>query len=1127
MRKINKVKNLAGLLDLASVPQYQNGGETTLEVTLPEVEVYGDQLRRDMQRTGLTYDELTNLNYGAQRQSQIQRREEGVKELAYNAPVTGDVLSLYDIGRDIYEGNYGKAALGAGLFFVPNILERPLKRLYRKGKNIIKYFNAKQRYQRAIDAADNLSKYTADKSNEYWNKRYSIQSDKDDLNYHYVYNGLNDLQRKDEDFAGVFNLDDLDIIYPVTIKKKRSQGYPNVDQMPDQNFKDFVTKDLDKNTSDVLRLLEENSGIDQQGYRYYQTENYQNEYVKNVIKSLNTKEQIPIFRTGEVIEPTISIDTPKRISRRRLSTGETISYGDINSENATKIAVPESYESTIRDNIQYVKEMFPGFSPFGSSVGAAYSRFPHVSADIDGYITDVDFENQVRKKVKSKNISDIRSGNTYRVDLFDGKFGHSGEIDFNIIKTDPNTGMAVGENAEELYRQFFPEEYNLAFKRQFDGKPFTINKTPQELIRAANPSTKTILDSFEIDFTQPTKNKHAGRSMAYLSYADPNSVSDGIHAFGKSLVGNKVKLAPTFPLEQLSDVEQNLRILERLQLPIDNVAVARDPRKMQNALDFWYLNRTIRSRGTNAKNAITGIENSLELERGFRNWNYTGTGGTAMGGGLNTVVLGDSHVHTDAYGNIQANPRQKLRSDSPETFIDSVERFVGSPNYKFTDQEKQMINAILQKHGISISQNWSTPEDLLLSADMPRSGKNLWDALNEISSTLDIPYITRSDTYGNSYYSSVIRDVDRNDAVNYGPGRNKPTSLLSRKEILKERSTDGDLDEVLFALGKAYGRGITDILKTDSKQFDEYLKRIRRISKLRLNKKKSSQDDNSLYDAYLKNKQLNDQLESNKNKAERYANVTSSIREKKYRLQNRLSDVENNISNAKMIGIGAGIGTGIGLSVYGLNRSFNDDQEYSEGGIHKYQNGGYTQEYYDERRRKARWDTSVEQLKNLLSGLNKTFGTAAAGASLLTGGGWALNRLLRRNHPSTLGQKLAPMVLPANAADTAGDVSKMVENPSFENTLDLSSGLILGRFKNLGNPIRQLAELISQGFNVDDIIPNHSKGGIHIKKKNRGKFTETMKRTGKTAEELKHSKNPLTRKRAVFAINSRRWAKKK
>lgn len=55
-------------------------------------------------------------------------------------------------------------------------------------------------------------------------------------------------------------------------------------------------------------------------------------------------------------------------------------------------------------------------------------------------------------------------------------------------------------------------------------------------------------------------------------------------------------------------------------------------------------------------------------------------------------------------------------------------------------------------------------------------------------------------------------------------------------------------------------------------------------------------------------------------------------------------------------------------------------------------------------------------------------------------------------------------------------------------------------------------------------IPALANGsGIHIKKENRGKFTETKKRTGKTTEELTHSKNPLTRKRAIFAQNSRKW----
>lgn len=48
-------------------------------------------------------------------------------------------------------------------------------------------------------------------------------------------------------------------------------------------------------------------------------------------------------------------------------------------------------------------------------------------------------------------------------------------------------------------------------------------------------------------------------------------------------------------------------------------------------------------------------------------------------------------------------------------------------------------------------------------------------------------------------------------------------------------------------------------------------------------------------------------------------------------------------------------------------------------------------------------------------------------------------------------------------------------------------------------------------------------GGIHIRPENRGKFNATKARTGKTTEELTHSKNPLTRKRAIFAQNARKW----
>jgi hypothetical protein len=49
---------------------------------------------------------------------------------------------------------------------------------------------------------------------------------------------------------------------------------------------------------------------------------------------------------------------------------------------------------------------------------------------------------------------------------------------------------------------------------------------------------------------------------------------------------------------------------------------------------------------------------------------------------------------------------------------------------------------------------------------------------------------------------------------------------------------------------------------------------------------------------------------------------------------------------------------------------------------------------------------------------------------------------------------------------------------------------------------------------------------IEIKPENKGKFTATKKATGKSTEELTHSKNPLTRKRAIFAQNAKKWNKK-
>lgn len=73
----------------------------------------------------------------------------------------------------------------------------------------------------------------------------------------------------------------------------------------------------------------------------------------------------------------------------------------------------------------------------------------------------------------------------------------------------------------------------------------------------------------------------------------------------------------------------------------------------------------------------------------------------------------------------------------------------------------------------------------------------------------------------------------------------------------------------------------------------------------------------------------------------------------------------------------------------------------------------------------------------------------------------------------------------------------------------LAGGTALFGYNSLGQPA--------------DTYKHGKDSGIHINPKNRGKFTALKKRTGKTTEQLTHSKNPLTRKRAIFAQNAKKW----
>ena len=72
--------------------------------------------------------------------------------------------------------------------------------------------------------------------------------------------------------------------------------------------------------------------------------------------------------------------------------------------------------------------------------------------------------------------------------------------------------------------------------------------------------------------------------------------------------------------------------------------------------------------------------------------------------------------------------------------------------------------------------------------------------------------------------------------------------------------------------------------------------------------------------------------------------------------------------------------------------------------------------------------------------------------------------------------------------------------------------------KTITSALKDSIEFLKKGGSIPT-----GKSGIHIKPENRGKFNALKRRTGKTTEELTHSKNPLTRKRAIFAQNAAKW----
>lgn len=455
-------------------------------------------------------------------------------------------------------------------------------------------------------------------------------------------------------------------------------------------------------------------------------------------------------------------------------------------------SLPAEYVAQLQSNIAELQKIFPGFKPFGSASGVTGAGLPHATHDIDGMMTESQW-NKWLKANSGKYRIDQTSSDTYKVYIADpNKYGDEVGIDINVLRAN-KSGNITGMRALELYRQLFPQEYSIATAKAIVNKSDISNYiriTPEELLNLYDPAIKTIADNFEINpFLNGNKVKQLGRPYAYISYGDPEVVGKGLQMFARAN-GQSTMFPAT--LEELGDIEQNKRILQQIGMLGDLNAIASDPKRMKNALDWWYINTTGRMRGVDA-NPQT-FDPALREWLGDKSW-----GGNSNGAGLNTVSLGDSG-YGSVMGMMQLQPGEDLsKIQSIEDRIAKINRFTGQHNYQFTPDEKQIIKDIAQNLGQPITRDFSTPRDLLTV--LPAHTSETKQILQEINDRLGIRSLGNGFEYADGMYFSTTGKVPQDVPMMYqlrdrNVGSSNPVALSIRESRMKSNANNANNPDV-------------------------------------------------------------------------------------------------------------------------------------------------------------------------------------------------------------------------------------------------------------------------------------------------------------------------------------------
>jgi hypothetical protein len=553
-------------------------------------------------------------------------------------------------------------------------------------------------------------------------------------------------------------------------------------------------------------------------------------------------------------------------------------------DNSKLPQVTPEYTSTVKKNIDFIETQIPGAKVFGSAKNVAEAEVPHIIGDYDVIMS----QSQYNKFAKANPVV----GNNGLADLHNipGAAKGTKPIDINVIQE--KAGKAVGTRAEELFKQVAPDEYYAAAKQAIQNKSeIKIPYSSQELVDMTNPTTKSVVDAYE-----STKTKHINKIDALINYGKPSVVAEGQQQFVKSLVGSKGSIGHQFPVEQLSNAEANVEILDKIGFIGNKKLIAADPERMQLAINDYYMNNSILARQVDDKKINT-------IEKAIKEYYPGAGGGNANGIGQNHVMLGHPY-HGD--GNIISMKQLGMNLDTkdPMSYINSIEHNVSGQKL-FSEEERTILSNIIDDiKGLDdvskiTAKNSKNTSNLINNLPYSETGKQaLYDFAKQTGRTI----VKKEREYGNSVYASTLRDFDEAIDVMQYQVENSEKAIKS----YRQRS-----DAARYAENS---RGLSSDLELLPKQFKAikgYVdggieKANERLVAAKFERTRISDEIQAISSKAFKNKYWEEinRLKETQTKIEKEIQDISQMRRDLFDRKNHLNKLEDNMKSVGILGGG-------------------------------------------------------------------------------------------------------------------------------------------------------------------------------------------------------------------------------